>query len=102
MTRSKVVFPFLILMVWGREGDKKKVLLSVGDAVLSYVFQFALLHLCAWCLESKDEGMQIQAQPDLLTLTRICRAYETISCLKGAKMLKVESWFRGLRNDFES
>jgi len=38
MTRSKVVFPFLILMVWGRKVDKQKVWLSVDDEVLPCMF----------------------------------------------------------------
>jgi len=38
MTRSKVVFPFLILMVWGRKGDRRKDWLSVDDGVLPCMF----------------------------------------------------------------
>jgi len=38
MTRSKVVFPFLILMVWGRKGDRQKVWLFVDDGVLPCMF----------------------------------------------------------------
>jgi len=34
MTISKVVFPFLILMVWERKGDRQKVLLFVDDGLL--------------------------------------------------------------------
>jgi len=33
-----------------------------------------------------DEGIQIQAQLDLLTLTRTGRAYETISSLQDVKI----------------
>jgi len=34
MTKSKIVFAFLILMVWRRKGDRKRVWLSVDDGVL--------------------------------------------------------------------
>jgi len=38
MTRSKVVFTFLILMVWRRKGDRQKVWMSVDNGVLPCMF----------------------------------------------------------------
>jgi len=51
-----------------------------------YVLVCLVTPLCFLFGVYSDEGMQIQAKLDLLTLTRSGRAYATISCLKNVKM----------------
>jgi len=86
MTRSEIVFSFLILMVWGKKSEKKgsTVISCSSFLCMPMLVMFAPL----WFVFSvyNGRGMQIQAQLDLLTLTRIGRAYETIFCLKDVKM----------------
>jgi len=83
----KGCFSFLNSNGLGKEGWQTKGLVVCRWWIVAlYVVVCPITPQCFVSGVCSDEGMQIQGQLDLLTITRIGRAYETISYLQDVKM----------------